>query len=366
MKQHKKHGDIVKPVGGKFHRNEISFIGAPCGIIQELSKKIAEQLEPNLKVGYVDAAHGSDETFEVFSTSYTDMINHHQLKFKAEDSENKLRGLLNSNDLVLVNGNHFKAEKQVVIINKKKEESLSRKLDKLTNVIAVIFDEGQTQAFAFLKEKVKGIPAFSIQEIEKIASLLKSEVETRTPILKGLVLAGGQSLRMGHDKGAIDYHGKPQREYMADLLSEFCEEVFLSVRPNQQLESNYPVLKDTFLGMGPYGGILSAFKKDPNAAWFVVATDIPFVNKTALQKLFDQRNLSKVATCFHNEESGFPEPLISIWEPRAYPTLLRFLGDGYNCPRKVLINSDVEEIEVPNKKVFTNVNTPEDLENLSV
>ena len=171
---------------------------------------------------------------------------------------------------------------------------------------------------------------------------------------------------MGHDKGAIDYHGKPQREYMADLLSEFCEEVFLSVRPNQQLESNYPVLKDTFLGMGPYGGILSAFKKDPNAAWFVVATDIPFVNKTALQKLFDQRNLSKVATCFHNEESGFPEPLISIWEPRAYPTLLRFLGDGYNCPRKVLINSDVEEIEVPNKKVFTNVNTPEDLENLSV
>lgn len=366
MKKHSKHGEIIKPFGGKFHRNEFSFVGAPCEIIQQLTKQLAQKLEPNLNAGYVDASHGNNQNLEVFSSVYTDMISHHQLQFSTNDSEYKMRGLFQANDLVLINGNHFNAEKQMVIINSKKEESLNRKLDRLSNIVAVILDEGESKVFDFLKEKVENVPIFKIGEIEKIAALIQGEVVSRKPKLKGLVLAGGKSLRMGHDKGAIAYHGIPQREFMANLLSNFCDEVFLSVREEQELQSNFQIIKDTFIGMGPFGGILSAFKQDPNAAWFTVATDIPFVDQEALNKLVKNRNISKIATCFHNSKTGFPEPLITIWEPRAYPAMLRFLGDGYNCPRKVLINSDVEEIEVPSEKVFTNINTPEDLNQIDI
>lgn len=71
------------------------------------------------------------------------------------------------------------------------------------------------------------------------------------------------------------------------------------------------------------------------------------------------RNPSKLATVFLDSEGKFPEPLITIWEPRAYPVLLRYLSQGYSCPRKVLINSDVEVLKAPDVQEFQNINDPE-------
>ncbi|TRX51656.1 molybdenum cofactor guanylyltransferase [Fulvivirga sp. M361] len=167
---------------------------------------------------------------------------------------------------------------------------------------------------------------------------------------------------MGQDKGNIDYHGKPQREYLADLMSGFCEETFISVRNEASVfDTQYPLIADSFHDLGPYGGILSAFRKDPNSAWLTIATDIPLLDKKTLDYLIRHRNPSKLATCFHNPETGFPEPLITLWEPRAYPVLLQFLANGYSCPRKVLINSDIEELKIDRTEVLSNVNTQDEL-----
>ena len=57
----------------------------------------------------------------------------------------------------------------------------------------------------------------------------------------------------------------------------------------------------------------------------------------------------------------FVEPLITIYEPKAYPILLSYLAQGYSCPRKVLINSEVEIIEVDDN-LIRNINTPEEYE----
>ena len=167
---------------------------------------------------------------------------------------------------------------------------------------------------------------------------------------------------MGTDKGALDYHGKPQREYMADLLDKFCEKTFVSVRPDQQIESNYEFLEDTFVGLGPFGAILSAMRKNPNAAWLVVACDLPLLDEQSLDYLVKNRNTSQVATAFYNPETGFPEPLITIWEPRSYQVLLSFLTQGYSCPRKVLINSAIELLQIEDSKILLNVNDQEGYE----
>ena len=58
---------------------------------------------------------------------------------------------------------------------------------------------------------------------------------------------------------------------------------------------------------------------------------------------------------------GFVEPLITIYEPKAYPVLLQYLAQGYSCPRKMLINSDVEIVEV-DASLIRNINTPEAFE----
>ena len=110
------------------------------------------------------------------------------------------------------------------------------------------------------------------------------------------------------------------------------------------------------------GGILSALQLDPNSAWLVVPCDLPFLSTATLQYLAEHRNPGKVATAFQSSENEFPEPLTSIWEPRSYGVLLRFLSLGYSCPRKALINSDIELLTPPNPNDLRNVNTPQERE----
>jgi molybdopterin-guanine dinucleotide biosynthesis protein A len=122
------------------------------------------------------------------------------------------------------------------------------------------------------------------------------------------------------------------------------------------------VIYDTFEGLGPFGAILSAFRENPNVAYLAAACDYPNLDKKALQFLISNRDPSKIATCFYNPETKFPEPTICLWEPRAYGRLLYFLSLGYACPRKVLINSDINMITYEDDKILNNVNTPEEYE----
>ncbi len=270
---------------------------------------------------------------------------------------------MNHTTMALVNGNHFKADRQVVFIHEKKKDSLQRKLDRLTDVRFFILADDQTDIYDFLKEHdpaFDALPKYRLDDMENIAREIESMISDALPKINGLVLAGGKSMRMGQDKGRINYHGKPQREYMADLLASVCDQAFLSVQDDEEVDS-YPVIRDTFTGLGPFGGILSAFREDTTRAWLTVATDIPLLNEEVLNQLIAKRDSNRMATCFHNPETSFPEPLITLWEPKAYQRMLYFLSLGYSCPRKVLINSEINEIHLDNPELLFNANTPEEM-----
>jgi molybdopterin-guanine dinucleotide biosynthesis protein A len=187
--------------------------------------------------------------------------------------------------------------------------------------------------------------------------------ETDFPQLNGLVLAGGKSLRMGNPKDKINWHGKEQRYYAADLLAPFCENVFISCRQDQleHFDTDYNALTDTFLNMGPFGGILSALRAQRDKAWLVVACDLPLLDKNSLEFLIRSRDAEKAATTYESPFDSLPEPLITIWEPKSYPLLLNFLGLGNSCPRKVLMNSDTLILKPNNPDALMNVNTPEEM-----
>jgi molybdopterin-guanine dinucleotide biosynthesis protein A len=180
--------------------------------------------------------------------------------------------------------------------------------------------------------------------------------------LYGLVLAGGKSTRMGRDKGSIHYHGVSQRVFAARLLSEWCQEVFVSCRNEQapMLEPELRPLVDTFENLGPIGGILTALHFKPDAAWLVVACDLPFLSRDALRALVEARNTSKVATAYQNPDNQMPEPLIAIYEPQSNLGLLDSVKNGQNCPRKFLLNSDCNLIMPETPDVIANINTPEE------
>ncbi len=376
MKKHQKHTKLARPNVGEFGRSEWAIIGTPCGSIQQLSYRLIDVLQKKLKVSYVDADHKNEDEpngLEVENPAlalgatleYTDKISHHRFDLKSDLNTFQYRTLFNEQDLVLVNGNHFKAKNQIVVIDPKKEKSLEKKLDRLTNVDLILMTGEEKSIYPFLKNHLKDwahIPVLHFSQTEKVAEFILANVLLQIPKLNGLVLAGGKSTRMGKDKGALDYHGKPQREFMADLLSQFCEETFMSIRGNQGIESEYELLEDTFVGLGPFGAIASAMRKNPNTAWLVVACDLPLLDEKTLQILVKNRNASKVATAIYNPETDFPEPLITIWEPRSYQVMLNFLTQGYSCPRKVLINSEIELLKLEDTKVLLNVNDKEGYE----
>jgi molybdopterin-guanine dinucleotide biosynthesis protein A len=211
------------------------------------------------------------------------------------------------------------------------------------------------------------IPVKSLNEQGVLAAFLKAQWSNNIPGIKGLVLAGGKSTRMGQDKGKINYHGKDQRIFMLEQLQGVCDNAYISIREDQENElDNYPTLTDKFIGLGPYGAILTAFQSDPNSAWLVVACDQPNIDINVMSHLKSNRDATKMATCYHNPETDFPEPLITLWEPKAYPSLLHFLSLGFSCPRKVLINSDCHVIQAPDIQILKNVNTQEELEKIAL
>jgi molybdenum cofactor guanylyltransferase len=185
--------------------------------------------------------------------------------------------------------------------------------------------------------------------------------------IKGLVLAGGKSLRMGIDKGAINWHGLQQRYHIADILSNYCDEVFISCRDEEQaaeITNNYKVLTDTHLGFAALGAILTALESNPAKAWLVVACDLPLVDNETIEYLLAKRDLNAIATTYQSPHDDLPEPLITIWEASSIDVLKTIMAENIKCPRKALLRNidKVRILQPTNSDALINANTPEDAE----
>ncbi len=182
---------------------------------------------------------------------------------------------------------------------------------------------------------------------------------TADPI--GLVLMGGRSTRMGTDKSRLDYHGKPQREYLTDLLTTYCSTVYWSVNADQATELiDQPdrLIVDRYPDAGPLGGMLSAMDAQPGRAWLVVACDLPLLTRLTLDALMAGRNGTQPATAFWDTDHSGPEPLVSLWEPSAESLLDTFRKSGQRSPRRFLAQYAGSLLTAPDIRELTNVNDP--------
>ncbi len=179
----------------------------------------------------------------------------------------------------------------------------------------------------------------------------------------GLILAGGSSTRMRRDKAALPYLGKNQLDRAFELASRHLARVFVSVRAGQAADptrAQHPLIVDSVAGEGPIVGIRSALAAFPQAAWLVLACDLPFLSDAALSQLLRERDAAGVATAYRSAHDGLPEPLCAIWEPAAAAALASYQETGGRCPRKFLIRSAARLIEPRDRRALDNVNTPEE------
>jgi molybdopterin-guanine dinucleotide biosynthesis protein A len=185
--------------------------------------------------------------------------------------------------------------------------------------------------------------------------------------LNGLVLAGGKSTRMGEDKALLQWHGKEQMYYLADLLKQLCDEVFISCRVEQAncIDKSYKIVPDEVENAGPLAAIVSALHENKNCAWLVVACDLPLLDAKTIDCLIQQRDITMIATTFQSPYDNLPEPLITIWEPTALPLLETALSEKRYSPQRVLMNSKIKMIHATDPDTLLNVNTVDDREKVA-
>jgi molybdopterin-guanine dinucleotide biosynthesis protein A len=187
---------------------------------------------------------------------------------------------------------------------------------------------------------------------------------TTRPIY-GLVLAGGESRRMGSDKALLVRDGQSQLAHIAALLDQVTDRVFVSTRGDQQDESErsrFAQIVDRYEDIGPIAGVMSALEEYPQADWLVVACDLPNIDEATLQFLIDNRSQEKPFTAFRSSYDDLPEPLCALYRSGCGSILRKFVDDGMVCPRKMLIRSDTELLKQPDPRSLDNINTPDDLQ----
>jgi len=183
------------------------------------------------------------------------------------------------------------------------------------------------------------------------------------PPLYGLVLAGGRSTRMQRDKAMLEYAGRSQLERAVELITPLLERVFVSVRPDQTgdpLRARFAQIVDSGGVAGPIAGIVAAQARHPDAAWLVLACDLPLLDQQTVAHLLRSRRAERQATAYRSTHDGLPEPLCAIYEPSSREAIRAHVASGRDCPRKFLINADTELIDQPQPGALDNVNTPQD------
>jgi molybdopterin-guanine dinucleotide biosynthesis protein A len=181
------------------------------------------------------------------------------------------------------------------------------------------------------------------------------------PHLKGLVLIGGRSSRMGFDKSRIHYHGIAQVDYLARLLSLEVRQIHISGRKEQAGGSDYEFIEDVITDRGPMNGVLSAFRYDPESAWLIAACDMPLLSQKTIHQLVAGRDPEKMATCFYNVITELPEPLLSIWEPEAYLFLQKQIKEGNQSLRDALKLGNSNIIKPDHPDELLSANTEEEM-----
>jgi molybdopterin-guanine dinucleotide biosynthesis protein A len=186
--------------------------------------------------------------------------------------------------------------------------------------------------------------------------------------LYGLVLTGGRSKRMQRDKAVLEYAGRSQLERAMTLLEPLVERCFVSTRADQQNDAQraaYAQIVDQLNDIGPMAGLHAALHSHPQAAWLVLACDLPFLDAATLQQLIAARAPQRLASAFRSSHDGKPEPLCAIYEPASRAAVDAWIAADQRCPRKFLAQADVQLLTLNNARALDNVNTADEYQQAS-
>lgn len=136
----------------------------------------------------------------------------------------------------------------------------------------------------------------------------------------GTVLCGGQSSRMGSDKGLMVNEARTWAQTAAEKLAALCIPVKISVNEKQYEDYSKVftaanlITDDNRLDIrGPLLGVLSAHLQNPADDLFLLACDMPLMDPVLLKELYDRHAQYKNYDAYIFTNNSEPEPLCAIY-----------------------------------------------------
>jgi molybdopterin-guanine dinucleotide biosynthesis protein A len=183
------------------------------------------------------------------------------------------------------------------------------------------------------------------------------------------IQAGGESRRMGRDKGLIPFLGEPLIKRVMRRVAILADEILVTTnQPDGYGFLQVPLVADVFPGKGALGGLYTALYAARHPLVAVVACDMPFVNPeilAAAQELLEQR---KFDVAIARTDEGY-EPFHAVYRRE---TCLAAVGEALEKGERRLISwfPAVDILLLPPETVtlydpeglaFWNLNTPHEL-----
>ena len=136
--------------------------------------------------------------------------------------------------------------------------------------------------------------------------------------LIGVILCGGESKRMGRDKGLIEHDGKHWAVIMAEKLQGFEIPVVISINEKQvavyeEIFPQTPLLIDKLHIHGPLNGLLTAHENFPDKDILLLATDMIDMDDQTIHNLLYAYTHNPGFDFFAYEEDGFAQSFCSIF-----------------------------------------------------
>ena len=176
-----------------------------------------------------------------------------------------------------------------------------------------------------------------------------------------LVLAGGQSRRMGRSKPWIEVGDTYLLRYVMERLAPAFSELMVAFSEPEQIEHHVPyrVVFDRKRNSGPLGGLEAGLLAARHEVLFAVACDMPYVlPSTAELAVAAARNCDAAIP----RHEGIFEPVCGAYRKTALPGIVGALDAGNYVAHDVVQELDVTWLEDLDPVQFESLNTPADLE----
>ncbi len=179
-----------------------------------------------------------------------------------------------------------------------------------------------------------------------------------------IILAGGESKRMGRDKAALPFNGETLLQRVSASVQPLFAQTLVSVR-ELRADVALPQICDTQTDGGPLVGLISALEAATTPWVFVVACDMPFVAPALIAHLASLRVGHQAVIPKAHE---YAQPLAAFYARGCLPVLRQSLAGGNKSIIGVLKSLDVRYVGAnellqfdPQLRSFFDLDTPQDV-----